>query len=130
MARDGWRVKCRTCDRLSLLLERRHDRTGAFAQIAANTNKKQISVENVMITNFFPRKNTESTQNDSYLVENTMKNAANNTDSPSVDDEQDFVDFFATVAKNPMLRGFSVQSRKVAVFGKQVDFPCQRLQPV
>lgn len=51
----------------------------------------------------------------------------------SPDKEQDFIDFFVKVAKNPGLRSKKMKSRRVAVFGKpyywgsDVSFPIDKL---
>lgn len=53
--------------------------------------------------------------------------------APDVDKEQDFIDFFAKIAKNPNCRGKKMNSRRVAVFGKRyywgedVSFPIDKL---
>ena len=39
-------------------------------------------------------------------------------DSPELDDEQQFIDYFSTIAKHPNLKSGKLTTRRVAVFGK------------
>ena len=87
-------------------------------------------MQQTSISCFFPGRDSARTVS---ATEPPATEPSAQADAPKLDDEQEFVDFFLSKARSPLIRGAPLRTRRIAVFGERyywgesVTFPINQL---